>query len=127
MLGNNVPNARVLLVEDEFLIRIMLAEALTEVGLEVVDAAGGEEGIRCLDQSPQFDLIITDVQMPGLTDGIEVARHARKRFPEMPIIFATARPDSVRAFKERREFDTVIQKPYGPDQVIALVRGILES
>ena len=127
MPGNNVPNARVLLVEDEFLIRIMLAEALAEVGLDVVDAAGGDEGIRCLDESPRFDLVITDVQMPGLADGIEVARHARKHFPEVPIIFATARPDSVRAFKERREFDTVVQKPYGPDQVIALLRGIIES
>ena len=121
-----MPNARVLLVEDEFLIRLILAEALTDAGLEVVEAAGGVEGIKCLDLSPRFELMITDVQMPGPADGIGVARHARKQFPEMPIIFATARPDSIRAFKERREFDAVVQKPYGPDQVIDLVRGILE-
>ncbi len=82
--------------------------------------------MRCLDRSPRFDLMITDVQMPGPTDGIGVARHARNRFPDMPIIFATARPDSIRAFKDRREFDAVVQKPYGPDQVLALAHRLLE-
>ena len=62
--------------------------------------------------------MITDVQMPDPPDGIAVADFARVQFPAMPIVFATARPDSVRAFARRRECDVVVQKPYGPEQML---------
>ena len=121
-----MPQVRILLVEDEFLIRLMLAEALADANFLVTEAAGGEEGIRALDQASGFDALVTDVQMPGSANGIDVARHARERFPSMPIIFATARPDSIRGFKERRECDCVIQKPYGPEQMLAALRRALD-
>jgi hypothetical protein len=45
----------------------------------------------------------------------------------MPIIFATARPDSIRAFKGRREFRAVFPKPYGPEQMLAVVGRIVAA
>jgi two-component system cell cycle sensor histidine kinase/response regulator CckA len=114
-----VSRGRVLLVEDEFLVRLILGEALTEAGYEVVEADGGEAGVRLIEEGGPFDVVITDVQMPGPTDGIAVARQARKRLPEVPIIFATARPDSLRRFEGRGQSEVVIQKPYGPEQVLA--------
>ena len=110
---------RVLLVGDEFLVRLILGEALTEAGYDVVEADGGEAGLRLVEEGGPFDVMITDVQMPGPTDGIAVATHARNRIPDVPIVFATARPDSLRRFEGRRETDAVIQKPYGPEQVLA--------
>jgi len=120
-------SARILLVEDEFLVRLILAEALVDAGFCVVQADKGGEAVRILDGSSGFELMITDVQMPGPPDGIGVARHARARFAQMPIIFATARPDSIRAFGERSRRDAVVQKPYGPEQMLRVVRRILDA
>ncbi len=93
----------------------------------MTEADGGVEALRILAGSSRFDLLITDVQMPGPPDGIGVAQHARARFPDMPIVFATARPDSIRGFKGRREFDAVVPKPYGPEQMLAAVRRIMAT
>jgi CheY-like chemotaxis protein len=120
-----VPEARILLVEDEFLVRLILAEALADSGFAVTEAEGGAEAVHLLDGPARFDLLITDVQMPGPPDGIGVAQHARARHPDMPIVFATARPDSIRAFRDRHELDAIVPKPYGPEQMLAAVRRIL--
>ena len=116
-----------MLVEDEFLVRLILVEALVDAGFHVVEADRGGDAVRILDEAPGFDVLITDVQMPGPPDGIGVARHARARFPFMPIVFATARPDSVRSFAERCPHDAVISKPYGPEQMLTAVRKILSA
>ncbi len=116
---------RILVVEDEFLIRLILAEALIEAGYHVVQAGGGNEAMRILQTSLGFELMVTDVQMPDPPDGIAVAHFARRRFPDMPIVFATARPDSVRAFDGRCDCDAIVQKPYGPEHMLATVRRSL--
>lgn len=117
---------RILLVEDEFLVRLTLSEALTEAGHDVIEADGGERGLYLVDECGPFDAVITDVQMPGPTDGIAVALHARSRYPDLPIIFATGRPDSLRRWAARVRSAAVIQKPYGPEQILAALRGILD-
>ena len=113
---------RVLLVEDEFLVRVIVSDALTDAGFEVIEAGDGEEGVRLLDKSPEFDAVITDLQMPGSVDGLSLARHARERDAAVPMIFATARPDSVRSFGGRSDHNVVVEKPYGPEQIVAVLR-----
>lgn len=63
---------RVLLVEDEDLIRMMASQALQDEGLEVVEAWDGDQAARLLDGPDTFDLLFTDVQMPGTLDGLDV-------------------------------------------------------
>lgn len=116
---------RVLLVEDEFLVRLILSDALSDAGFEVVEAGDGEDGVRLLESSPGFDVIITDLQMPGPVDGLSLARHARNLDATVPVVFATARPDSLRSYSGRREHDVVVEKPYGPDQIVAVLQRIL--
>ena len=76
--------ARVLLVEDEFLIRLMTAEMLRDEGFEVFEAQHGDEARALLDDPDNFDVLFTDVRMPGTLDGIDVALHARVRHPATP-------------------------------------------
>ena len=59
---------RVLLVEDEGLIRLMIAETLRDEGFDVVQAENGDEVISLLDQVDSFDVLFTDLQMPGKLD-----------------------------------------------------------
>lgn len=60
---------RVLLVEDENLIRLVTSEILQDEGFEVVEAWNGDEAVRLLDGPDSFDILFTDVQMPGTLDG----------------------------------------------------------
>jgi two-component system cell cycle response regulator CpdR len=77
---------RILLAEDDDSLRGFLTRALERAGYEVTSCADGEEAVAALDQT--FDLLLTDIVMPGL-DGIEVARQAAARQPELRIMFIT--------------------------------------
>ena len=65
-----------LLVEDEGLIRLVAAEVLQGEGFEVVEAWDGDEAARLLSGPGTFDVLFTDVRMPGVLDGVDVAIHA---------------------------------------------------
>lgn len=100
------------------------AETLGDAGLVVTEAADGEKAIRLL-EGGGYDLLVTDVQMPGHLDGVVVARHARERYGDMPIVFATGRADSVRALGNLRDCEILVAKPYGPEQILAAIRRVL--
>lgn len=78
--------ARILLVEDEGLIRMVTADYLRDEGFEVVEAWDGDEAARLLDASDRFDVLFTDVRMPGVLDGVDVAVRARRRHPKLPVL-----------------------------------------
>lgn len=117
--------ARVLLVEDETLIRMILAEALADEGFEVLEAASGDEAARVA-EGAGFDLLLTDVQMPGRLDGVALARHLLQSRPDLPVVYVTGRPESLDRV-ERRGRAAYIRKPYSPSEVIAVVRDLLEA
>jgi DNA-binding response OmpR family regulator len=102
---------RVLIVEDEFLIRLTLTEALSDEGFDVVAASTGDEAVRLAAETPEFALLLTDVQLPGDLDGIAVARSLRERVPDLPVIFMTGRPDSTGAV-DASDRNMTIAKPY---------------
>lgn len=114
---------KILIVEDEFLIRLTLSEALNDDGFEVIEAANGEEALQSLTQD--VAALITDMQLPGGMDGAEVARRARQVQPALPVIFMTGRPESVTTLATAR--DAFIAKPYLPSEVCATVRRLLGS
>ena len=78
--------SRILLAEDDDSLRGFLARALERAGHEVTACADGEEAVTFLDEP--WDLLLTDIVMPGL-DGIEVARRAAARHPQLRIMFIT--------------------------------------
>ena len=79
---------RILLAEDDDSLRGFLTRALERAGYEVRSCADGEEALEALDEVGGWDLLLTDIVMPGV-DGIEVARHAAARFEGLRIMFIT--------------------------------------
>ena len=77
---------RILLAEDDESLRAFLARALERAGYEVTACADGEEAVAVLEEN--WDLLLTDIVMPGI-DGIEVARQAAARHPDLRIMFIT--------------------------------------
>ena len=78
-----------LLVEDEMLVRHVAEEDLAELGCSVKSAASGDEGFELLRSGERFDLLVTDIRMPGAIDGWELARRARGILPGIRIIYVS--------------------------------------
>lgn len=75
---------KILVIDDEEDIRVVLQQVLQLEGYEVNVAADGREGLASLDQDGA-DLVITDIIMPGM-DGVETLEHIKKKWPDMPVI-----------------------------------------
>ena len=86
---NAMPVYRVLLVEDDFLIRMSTADMLADLGHQVEEAANAEEALTLL-ETGSFDILMTDYGLPGISGG-EFARKARSLAPEIGVVFATGR------------------------------------
>lgn len=119
--------ARVLLVEDEALIRLLMAEVLLDAGFEVVEAPSGDEAAKLLDRTNGFDLLLTDIHMPGELDGVALAEEARRRHPGLPVVYVTGRPDVMERIGRLGPGDAFLRKPYAPSEVISAVRGLLDA
>jgi two-component system cell cycle sensor histidine kinase/response regulator CckA len=76
----------ILLVEDEDMVRVVAERALTRQGYTVLTAEHGEAALELLASSERPDLLISDVVMPTM-DGPTMVRHARERYPDLPILF----------------------------------------
>ena len=113
---------RLLLVEDEFLIRLTLSETLSDDGFEVVEAADSDSALALLEQQGEFAMMLTDIQLPGALDGTALAARARTARPDLPVIFMSGRPQHCAA---PHPLDTYVNKPYSPATLSATVRRIL--
>lgn len=82
----------VLLVDDEVLIRMSSADLLSDLGYTVVDAGSAEEALRLVAEGQQFDILVTDHLMPGLT-GVELAQELRKANPTLPVLIVSGYAD----------------------------------
>lgn len=118
---------RVLLVEDEWLIREVFAEALAESGFEVREAETGDRASALIaEASAPFSLLVTDIHMPGRRDGIEVARVFRARWPDVPVIYTTGRPDVLNGTILPGARDVLLRKPFAPFELLAATRRVLD-
>lgn len=78
--------ATVLIVEDDVLVQMELADWLAELGLIVLTADNADEAIALLDTHGEIELLLTDIEMPGSMDGARLAHHVAERWPPMKII-----------------------------------------
>jgi len=116
---------RVLFVEDEFLIRMTLSEAMADEGFDVAEAGSGDEALEML-REERFALLLTDVQLPGELDGLSLVGRARDIDPGLPVIYMTGRPDTMPNLLDP-SMETVIPKPYVPSAVCAAARRMVRT
>jgi len=119
--------ARVLVIDDQDSIRRVVRRALEQDGHEVFDASDGELGMEIL-ESHSFDIVITDIFMPG-QDGIVTLRQVRKRFPEVKVIVISG-GDSTGMMDLRQDAEllgavTSLQKPFNAREIMDVVRSVL--
>ena len=117
--------ACILLVEDEADIRTMLAEVLADAGHEVVEADTGDNAASLLKTRSDFDMLLTDINMPGRLDGVALAACFRARHSHRPILYVTGRPDALRHTALRPNREAALLKPHGLLKLVVTVQAML--
>ena len=116
----------ILVVEDEFLIRLIVAEELADAGFAVCEAESGDAAARLIEgDAEDFSLLITDIHMPGSLNGVGLGRLMRSRRPEVPIIYMTGRPDALNAVGRLGGRDVFVPKPFAPSDLLTIARRLL--
>jgi two-component system, response regulator PdtaR len=112
----------ILIVEDEFLLRMDSAEVIENAGFEVVQAANADEAIAILTARPDIHVVFTDIQMPGSMDGLKLAKFVRNRWPPIKIV---ATSGLVRVEDDDLPTGSVfLRKPYHGAEVVAALREL---
>jgi signal transduction histidine kinase len=121
---------RILVVDDEPTIRMLVVDALGELGYHCAEAADGPEGLRVLQSSDRFDLLITDVGLPGGLNGRQVADAARALRPDLRVLFITGYAENAVLNHGHVERGMeILTKPFAVSDLVArverLLRGVL--
>jgi DNA-binding NtrC family response regulator len=116
----------ILVVEDNILIRMVIAAYLRECGFRVIEAVGADEAIAVLAQSEVLvDVVFSDVEMPGSLDGFGLNRWVREHRPDVPVILAGTPARASEAAAELCRSGPDLAKPYEPQLVLDRIRRLL--
>jgi len=108
-----------MVVEDEFWIRVFIADELRTAGYLVVECGTADEAIELLRCGVAVRVVFTDVNMPGSMDGVALAQAVREEFPELEILVTSAQTRG-KGFPER-----FVPKPYEPHRIIGLIDELI--
>jgi CheY-like chemotaxis protein len=113
--------ARILVVEDEALIRVLIAEELRLEGFGVIEADRADDALTYIKAGEQVDLVFSDIRTPGSLNGLQLAETLREKYPDIPVILTSgnALPRHVGVV------EAFVPKPYNVTQTIALMSSIL--
>lgn len=116
---------RILIVEDEPLLRTFNADALSEAGFEVLEACDADEALRLLEADGGIDVVFTDVEMPGQFDGFALARTIEVRWPAIGVVITSGRrlpPDNAAAPARR-----FVPKPFKVSQIVESIGSVAQT
>ncbi len=127
-VASNASGERILLVEDDDDVRAYLAETLRAANYAVVEAANGEKALEALETTRgHFDLLLTDVVMPGM-NGRHLAEEMKVRRPDTKVLFMTGYSRNAIVHHGRLDAGVeLVQKPITGDRLIAKIRAILDK
>jgi DNA-binding NtrC family response regulator len=111
----------ILLVEDDILIRAVVAEAMRDARFTVVEAASAEEAWAYLAAGGRMDLLFSNIGLPGPTNGLDLAQKVRTERPSVPVILASGSFMS----QNIRALGLFISKPFALSAAVSLVREAL--
>ena len=119
---------RILVVEDDEHLRSVPVRLLRKQGYHVVEAIDGKEALERLRGDQQFDLLFSDVVLPGGMNGVEIAEEAKRIQPGIKVLFTTGYAENAVVHNGMLDQDvTLLSKPYPPAKLLEKVRDILDE
>ena len=119
--------ARILLVEDNDLVRSMFSDVLTDAGYDVAAAEDGQAATTLLRDQAQFDALLTDIKLPGSMNGLAVGQLFRERYPDCPIVYMSAAPNPLPQTSLQSGKDFVLNKPCTLAQLVSRFNAVFGS
>ena len=112
-------NPKVLIVEDELLVRFVMAELLADNGFDVFQAGDAVEALLWISDIPDLAAVVSDIEMRGEMDGAQLAREVRENWPHIPVIVISGRYESPPDLPEEVPF---LPKPVPDRLLLAMLR-----
>jgi two-component system, response regulator PdtaR len=112
----------VLVVEDEAMMRMKLAEELQDAGYLVVEASDGTEAVEILAVMRDVKIVISDVRMPGPIDGVELSRRVRSDYPGIKVVLSSGEPNAA----DSAAHDGFFLKPYRVARIVKHIRSFTD-
>jgi CheY-like chemotaxis protein len=113
--------ARILVVEDEVLIRALIAQELRYAGFSAIEADRADDALTYIKAGEQVDLVFSDIQTPVSLDGLQLAETLRDKYPDIPVIRTSGNAEP----KHVGIPWTFVPKPYDVTQTVTLISEIL--
>jgi DNA-binding NtrC family response regulator len=114
--------AQILLVDDEPEHLALGADLLEEAGFQVARASNADIALLLIKERVPFDVMVTDVVMPGTLDGFALADLARALLPRLPVIYTTGFAHVAKLRARGAIYGEILEKPYSADALINAVR-----
>ncbi|HEV2675888.1 MAG TPA: PAS domain S-box protein [Aliidongia sp.] len=115
----------VLVVEDDEAVRQYACGVLDDLGYRVIEAETGDAGLVATETNPEIDIVLTDIVMPGLLDGVMMAREIQKRRPNLKILFTSGYSDTQPQEGGLVSSANFLKKPYRPADLAEKLRALL--
>ncbi len=125
--GSGVERAKVLVVEDDEMVREYAQAVLAALGYEAVAVGDASAALKVLDEQADIRLLLTDVGLPGGMSGPALAAEARRRRPDLRVLFASGSIDSAGKADPIPEGEAVLAKPYRKAELAEKLRQLLEA
>lgn len=116
----------ILVVEDEILIRMVIADYLRDCGYRIFEAGTTNEAIQILQAEPRIDVVFTDIQMPGDRDGFDLCRWVHGHTPHVKVVLTSGGINAAEVAEDLCHAGPLMGKPYHLHQVLARIRSVLE-
>lgn len=118
--------ARILLVEDDSLVRVHVRNLLTGLGHAVTDVPGPQEALLALETETRFDIVVSDVVMPGGMNGRQLAAHIAQAYPGLPVLLTSGHSrDAVLQDGMLEPGIAFLQKPYRRHELADKIRELV--
>jgi two-component system, response regulator PdtaR len=115
----------ILIVDDEALVRLSAVGMLEDAGFRMIEAGSGDEALELLTADSDVQLLFTDVNMPGIIDGLVLARQVHDRWPQIGIMVASAKKEP--QLGELPVGSRFERKPYNVDMVVRHARELTSA
>jgi CheY-like chemotaxis protein len=116
--------AVVLVVEDEFLIRMNTVNMVAEAGYDTLEASNADQALEILERHPEIAIVLTDINMPGSLNGIGLAETVAEQWPNVRVVLTSGR--YLLRDEDLPDDDRFIVKPFDEEQLSNVLRGLAQ-